>query len=609
MGRTNMTSGINTKDATAVAGDILSGKTAYAKSKKLTGTMANRGAKTFTPSASKQTSQAGYYSSVTCNAVANLSAANIKKGATVGGVAGTYTEDATADASDIIKNKTAYINGNKVTGTLLPSENDIKTGVTIANVTGTYTSDATAEANDIQPGKTAYVNGNKITGTSKAIEINGIIENYKVEAGQNVNIGDFVTFINRTATGTDTKITTGSNTGAAMSAIKLSENKVFIAHTGEDRKELYGVVCTIDGTTITVGTDTQISSESYITIINGVALLENKVFIAFLNAAYVYGIVCTIDEDNITAGTKLTITTGAYENLSVTMLSSTSVAIIYSEGSAYSLSAVAVTITGTTIKTGNSININTTSNSGKSAYSVALSNTTIFISYGVSDSILTGIICTVSGKTITAGTETQLAPAFPTHTSHWSQDEIIKQTSAVLLSNNKILINFVTALYGGLNYGTGKIYGLLCTTNNTAITSYEMKEIADFTVSLISTSLGQKHRISTTLISEQKVLITYCEDNTNKYLNSIICNIDEMNINVSSSTQLSAAATSGLIISPVALSDNKVFIAHSLNDLTYAMIGNAIYTVKKNATNEVINGIANKSATSGNETEVYIPNV
>ena len=117
MGRTNI-AGINTNDATAVASDILTTKTAYVKGNKITGTMANQGAKTFTPSASQQTSGAGYYSSVKCNAVSNLSAENIKKGVSVGGVTGTYTNDATATASDILTNKTAYVNGSKVTGTM-----------------------------------------------------------------------------------------------------------------------------------------------------------------------------------------------------------------------------------------------------------------------------------------------------------------------------------------------------------------------------------------------------------------------------------------------------------------------------------------------------------
>ena len=141
------------KDCNATAADILSGKTAAVGKEVITGSMINRstinndgiGVSSTYPTipANPNDTNAqllvntdgisrlivqpprgyydgGVYASVTASKVASitgLTANKLAKGQTVLGVAGNYTSDATATANDIASGKTAYVNGNKITGT------------------------------------------------------------------------------------------------------------------------------------------------------------------------------------------------------------------------------------------------------------------------------------------------------------------------------------------------------------------------------------------------------------------------------------------------------------------------------------------------------------
>lgn len=64
----------------------------------------------------------------------NLLAENIKSGVTISGITGTFTNDGTATASDILTGKTSYVNGGKVTGTM----KNLSGGWSVQNLTPTY---------------------------------------------------------------------------------------------------------------------------------------------------------------------------------------------------------------------------------------------------------------------------------------------------------------------------------------------------------------------------------------------------------------------------------------------------------------------------------------
>lgn len=121
-----------TGDATAIAGNILNGKTAYIGSGKVTGTMTNNGAVTGTIStkAGTYTVPAGYHNGsgkvqISSTEQAKLISSNIKSGVTILGVTGssvvvdtTIATNVAAVANSIELGKQAYVNGVLITGTL-----------------------------------------------------------------------------------------------------------------------------------------------------------------------------------------------------------------------------------------------------------------------------------------------------------------------------------------------------------------------------------------------------------------------------------------------------------------------------------------------------------
>ena len=158
--------------------------------------------------------------------------------------------------------------------------------------------------------------------------------------------------------GTDTALSTVDNAGNAISTCLLPNGNIFIAHSYGSSYYLYGIVCSINGTTITKGNDTAIeNSTSYSggSDIFTVVLPNNNVFIAHRSTGqvYLYGIVCTIDGSLVFVnGTDTIINnsetyTGA--RISAVALDDTRALITHSYSSSYYLYAVVVTIKGNSV--------------------------------------------------------------------------------------------------------------------------------------------------------------------------------------------------------------------------------------------------------------------
>ncbi|MBO4649167.1 MAG: hypothetical protein J5806_13525 [Lentisphaeria bacterium] len=227
---------VDTSDADAVAGDILSGKTAYVNGSKITGSITSKAAATYTPTTNDQTIAAGQYLSgaQTVKGDPNLTAGNIKSGVTVFGVTGSHsggtdTSDADAGAGDILSDKTAYVNGSKITGTIQTVTASLSANV--ATVPAGYI--ATAQTLTVAEAGAASVSDNVVT----------IPAGY-IAAQRTVTVGTSKTAATYTPTTSDQTIASGQYLSGAQT-VKGDAN--LVAANIADGVTIFGVTGTHSG--------------------------------------------------------------------------------------------------------------------------------------------------------------------------------------------------------------------------------------------------------------------------------------------------------------------------------------------------------------------------
>ena len=404
----------------------------------------------------------------------------------------------------------------------------------------------------------AKLYGQKASGA----DINGIIKDYHVYAGENISAGDLVEFINglsgyTSETTSDTVIRNSAYDGFSLYAVALDENRVFVVHSNSSNYYLYGVVLTINNSKISKGTDTQLCTTANTgRIFVPRRLSDGKIFIAYArvsNSYKLYGMLVTIsgttpavlddrtlsNKGNDGVGIDVTVTYDANGNEYIFVTHS---ALDYCRlyGIVCSIIKDSNTITygtntellgdytGYVIST-TPITYDNTACGGK--YLIAHSSS--------SNYYLSAIVCTVVGTTITKGTDTQFSTESKT-------GNVISTES---LSNGDVLV---------VHSDSGeRVAAKVLSVVGTTITQKYQKD------SLISAYYSGR-TISTQLLENDRVFIAHTYGGSSKdYLHGVIITCTGTEITVGTDTVLSSADYSGYKTSSLLLDSVNIFIAHS----------------------------------------------
>ena len=423
--------------------------------------------------------------------------------------------------------------------------------------------------------------GDAVAGlTVNDMEINGIIKQYKVVAGENISAGDFVEYCNTISSQIDSG---NKSCYYEPSCVLVDTNKVFIAY-GNYNYYLLGAIVEFNGIEINViATQTLGSVYSCKTVPSCVLVDTNKVFIAHgYDTSILYGTIVEI------SGTTMTATSGALSSetysvinvLHCVLVDTNKVFIAHNYGdSTRNLYGTIVEISGTTMTATTQI-LNSTSKSCYTGGSCVLVDTNkVFIAHNYSSSLhLYGTIVEISGTTMTA-TSTKI---------DGSSNACQIKPSCILLETNKV---FIAYCY----WSDYELKGAIVTIDGTTMTA---------TTQILNYNAQSGRPISQlALLQNNKVVICHGA-NTYKLAQTIVT-IDGTTMTVESSkqTDMLTYKMGGLFI--VDSNITLVFHSYTANYYLQATFFADDY-VKPYESN--ILGIAGSSGSGGTLIDVVVPN-
>lgn len=400
------------------------------------------------------------------------------------------------------------------------------------------------------------------------IAINGIIEQYKVNAGATVNAGDFVEFVNRYGGGTFDTIGISS-----VSACKLGDSVLVAYHNGG--YVVNAVVLSFNGVNIEAGQKFTVTEPTggSVRSVSVSALTDNKAIMACNLPIDGKHTVCVkvleIDGATITAGEINQVGAGSYQ--SVTVLTESKAVLVYSSDTAY---ATVLNIDETAI-TCYSKKLSDIRSNYRHISVTKLSENTVLMSAENSLCVLS-----ISGNSISSG-----------------------NAYYIVTSNYPAIVVGLSANKAAFCYTDSSGYGV----------------VATFSIDGIALSMGQSYRFTSNgniytvcALSENKVLLLYTGE-SDKYGKAIVVtfsdtitanNFSALDYNdITCASVVAFSPTSALVTYG---NGTGVFASLSIDGDTITADSAEIGTYVQPATSRLHNvGVAKTSGTEGQMVDVY----
>jgi hypothetical protein len=161
--------------------------------------------------------------------------------------------------------------------------------------------------------------------------INGLIESYKLKAGENISPGDFVDILNQKINGVfGNKQIFRSLSAWQIKAVLIDTNKIFVAHKDLTSDSFgRGIIGTISGNNITWGSE-YVFDASNIYDIEIILLETNKVLITYgASNGHGTGIIGTVNGTVISWGSKFVYNSGTTSSGKIAFIQTNKVVVVY----------------------------------------------------------------------------------------------------------------------------------------------------------------------------------------------------------------------------------------------------------------------------------------